>query len=145
MNYWYVTTDRDWDAIAIYKRHYSARHYKDGRANLRSKGFVGPGEKIVLITAKADALFVWLYSKLGHKNGQKGVYCPIFRNEGRIKSSELIREAVELAKTRWPGKRFFTYVNPAKIKSTNPGFCFLKAGWRKCGKTKGDLIIYEKE
>ena len=143
MSFWYSTTDRDLDAIRLYCRHYSRRHYRDGRHNLRQKGFAGVGEQMVLITARADALFVWQYSKLGHANGQKGVCCSIFRNEGAYKSSELIQEATILAKQRWPGKRLFTYVNPQKIQSTNPGYCFLRAGWRRCGKTKGDLIILE--
>jgi hypothetical protein len=142
---WFTTTDRDWDAISIYKRHYSARKYKDGRANLRSKGFLGPGEKMVLITSRANALFCWVYSKIGHINGQKGVCCTIFRNESGILSSELIKEAVEIGQSRWPGKRMFTYINSAKIRSTNPGYCFIKAGWKPCGYTKGGLRILEKQ
>jgi len=141
--HWFATTDRDWDAISLYKRHYSARHYRDGRANLRSHGFLGPGEKMVLITAKVDALFCWVYSKIGHKNGQKGVCCTIFRNEGQILSSDLIKEAVELAHKRWPGRRLFTYINGKKIRSSNPGYCFLKAGWKPIGHTKGGLRILE--
>ncbi len=142
-SHWFTTTDRDWDAISLYKRHYSATHYKDGRANLRSKGFLGPGEKMVLITAMTDALFCWVYSKLGHKNGQTGVCCTIFRNEGPVLSSDLIREAVEIAQKRWPSKRMFTYINAKKIRSDNPGYCFLKAGWKACGYTKGNLRILE--
>jgi len=45
---------------------------------------------------------------------------------------------------KWPGERLYTYVNSHKIRSTNPGYCFLRAGWRKCGMTKGGLIILEK-
>lgn len=142
---WFITTDRDWDAISLYKRHYSAKHYKDGRSNLRSKGFLGPGEKMVLITQKADALFCWVYSKIGHKNGQKDVCCTIFRNESNVLSSELIKEAVFLAIRRWPGKRLFTYINSRKIRSTNPGYCFLKAGWKPAGYTQRDLRILEYE
>ena len=100
---------------------------------------------MVLITAKTDALFCWVYSKLGHRNGQTGVCCTIFRNEGSYLSSELIREAVELAHKRWPGKRLFTYINEKKIRSPNPGYCFLRAGWEKIGKTKGNLLILESE
>ena len=37
---------------------------------------------------------------------------------------------------RWPGERLYTYVDPKKIKSTNPGYCFKVCGWRKCGVTK---------
>ena len=31
-----------------------------------------------------------------------------------------------------------------KIRSTNPGYCFIKAGWRKCGRTKSGKMILEK-
>ena len=69
----------------------------------------------------------------------------IGRNEGQRLSSELILEAEALAWSKWPGERFYTYVDPRKIKSKNPGFCFLKAGWRKCGITKvNKLLILEK-
>jgi hypothetical protein len=30
------------------------------------------------------------------------------------------------------------------VRSTNPGFCFLVAGWRRCGRTKGGLLILER-
>ena len=140
---WCAATQTDLDAIRLYRRHYSCRRYRDGRENLRRAGFVGIGEKMVLITAKSDALFVWRYAKCGDKNGQQGVNCSIFRNEGTYKSSDLIREAVELAQKRWPGKRLYTYVNGAKIRSSNPGCCFFKAGWRRCGVTKKGLTILE--
>jgi len=60
-------------------------------------------------------------------------------------SSELIRAAEVFAWDRWPGQRLYTYVNPRKVQSRNPGYCFLMAGWRKCGVTKTRrLIIFEK-
>ena len=52
-------------------------------------------------------------------------------------------QAVEIAWRRWPGERLFTYVNGGKIRSTNPGYCFLMAGWRKCGISKVGLTILE--
>ena len=130
--------DGNAEALAMYERHYSAYHYKDGR---KRKLFCGPGEKMVLLTMNKDALFVW--RKFIDDSGQQGVNCAVFRNEGKNKSSELIREAVSLAQKRWPQTRFYTYVNPCLIKSTNPGCCFIKAGWKKCGATKGGLLIFE--
>jgi len=125
-------------ALEMYERHYSAYRYKDGRIR---KLFCGPGHKLVLMTMNKDALFVW--RKFIDKSGQRGVNCAVFRNEGKIKSSDLIKEAVRLALVKWPKERFYTYVNPRKIKSSNPGCCFQKAGWKKCGVTKGGLIILE--
>ncbi len=73
-----------------------------------------------------------------------GIECLIFRNEGPILSSTLIREADELAWARWPGERHFTYVWDAKVRSTNPGFCFKRAGWHPCGRNAdGRLTILE--
>jgi hypothetical protein len=125
-------------ALEMYNRHYSAYQYKDGRVR---KLFCGPGEKMVLLSINKDALFVW--RKFIDKSGQQGINCAVFRNEGSILSSDLIKEAVDLAKKRWKNQRFYTYVNAKKIKSTNPGYCFQKAGWKKCGTTKGGLIILE--
>jgi len=136
---WLAVPDGDARARALYLRHYSARHYRDGR---RRTLFAGPGEKMVLITQECDALFVW--RKFIPADGQQGVNCAVFRNEGPRLSSELILEAEQLAWQRWPGERLYTYVAPSKVRSTNPGYCFIKAGWQRCGYTKGGLVILEK-
>lgn len=138
MNHWRVTKDGDKDGLKIYERHYSCRQYKDGRVR---KLFVGPGFKLVLISEDGTALFVW--RKFIDDSGQKGVNCAVFRNEGDLVSSELIREADKIAWKRWPGERLYTYVKADVIKSHNPGYCFKKAGWKSCGKTKGGLVILE--
>lgn len=68
----------------------------------------------------------------------------MFRNEGAGLSSDLIREADSLAWQRWPVARHFTYVDDSKIQSRNPGYCFLQAGWRRCGRNAdGRLTILE--
>jgi hypothetical protein len=128
---WLIVKDGDRDALSLFSRHYSFYKYKDGRQH---KKFIGPGEYLCLITPKADALFVW--RKFIDKSGQKGVNCAVFRNESKVKSSELIREAMKMAFKRWPGERLYTYVNSRKIRSSNPGYCFIKAGWHRCGETK---------
>jgi hypothetical protein len=138
---WYALKDGDAMARGLFDRHYSRHFYADGR---KPKLFVGPGSKMVLMTSDGTALFVW--RKFISGDGQRGVNCAIFRNEGRLLSSDLILEAEQIAWQRWPGERLYTYVNPQGIKSSNPGYCFLKAGWRKCGITKvNKLIILEKE
>ena len=140
--FWIPVKDGDPRALALFLRHYSALTYKrvGGR---RNRLFVGPGEKIVLLTTLCDALFVW--RKFIDKSGQQGVNCAVFRNEGPYLSSELILEAEKLAWERWLGERLYTYVNAKKIHSSNPGCCFKKAGWRVCGRTKSRaLFILEK-
>ena len=136
---WWLTKDGDRTCLALYERHYSCYRYRDGRKRYL---FVGPGEKIVLRTAEGDALFAW--RKFHDASGQTGINCAIFRNESAHQSSDLIRQADQIADCIWPGERHYTYVNSSRIRSTNPGFCFLVAGWRRCGRTKGGLIVLEK-
>lgn len=135
---WWVTKDGDRDCYAIYRRHYSAGKNKYPKI----RQFVGPGRKVVLRTERADALWVW--REFIDDSGQTGINCAVFRNESRYRSSDLIRQADAIADFLWTGKRHYTYVNPAKLRSTNPGWCFLCAGWRRCGKTKGGLLILER-
>jgi hypothetical protein len=137
--HWFSVKDGNPVALEIYRRHYSCRQYKDGRVR---KLFCGPGEKMVLLTHENDALFVW--RKFIDRSGQQGVNCAVFRNEGKHLSSKLILEAEQIARLRWTHDRFYTYVNPQKIKSTNPGYCFIQAGWERYGKTKGGLLILGK-
>lgn len=139
--HWVAIKDGDVAARAIFDRHYSRYWYKDGR---RPRLFVGPGEKIVLVTSCYDALFVWRkYRSLDH---QRGVNCAVFRNEGAVLSSLLIEEACQIAWQRWPGERLYTYVNPRAVQSRNPGYCFKRAGFRACGTTKArKLLILERK
>lgn len=138
---WIPILDGDDEARRFFDRHYSRRFYADGR---KPKLFVGPGEKFVLVTPCRRALFVWRKEKF-NLAGQTGINCAVFRNEGAGLSSYLINAADELADARWPGERHYTYVNSERIDSTNPGYCFIRAGWRKCGITKRNkLIILER-
>lgn len=138
MRLWWLTKDGDADCLALYERHYSAYRYRDGRVR---KLFCGPGEKVVLRTKDGDACFVW--RKFKDDSGQEGINCAVFRNESAHKSSELIHQADEIANCIWPDSRHYTYVNAKAIRSSNPGFCFIAAGWRKCGMTKGGLIVLD--
>ena len=139
MPHWWLTKDGDLDCLELYERHYSAYHYADGR---KRRLFVGPGEKLVLRTEHADAMFVW--RRFIDDSGQTGVNCAVFRNEGPILSSRLIQEADAIADCIWPDLRHYTYVKSQAVKSTNAGYCFLKAGWQRCGMTKGGLLIMER-
>ncbi len=138
MSNWILGQDGEPELKALYNRHYSKRHYKDGRT---PKKFCGPGEIIVLTLPNRKALFVW--RKFIDDSGQKGINCAVFRNESEIQSSDLIREACAIANKCWPGTRLYTYVRPEAIKSRNPGYCFICAGWKRCGRTAGGLVILE--
>jgi transposase len=135
---WYLTKDGDRSCYELFRRHYSCR-------NLRPKKglFVGPGEKIVLRTDGGDAVFVWRQSQF-RSDGQEGVECTLFRNESQTLSSQLVRQADAIADHCWPGERHYTFVNPEAVRSSNPGYCFLAAGWRRCGETQRGLLILER-
>lgn len=141
---WIHVKDGDASSRTIFDRHYSRYVYADGR---KPKLFVGPGEKIVLLRADALALCVW--RKFISADGQTGVNCAVYRNEGHETASKMLLEAMEIAWNRWPGERLFTYVNPRKIKYTMErsrpvwGWCFYKAGWSFAGLTSRGLHILE--
>lgn len=139
---WLSSHRADPRALALYKRHYSAKKNARWRS-ARSLNFVGPGEPMVLLTVNCDAVFVWLNNTVERYDHQDGVICTLFRNESTVLSSDLIREADDLAWGRWPGARLFTYVDPAEIRSSNPGYCFLRAGWRVCGRSVEGKVILE--
>lgn len=136
---WIPVRDGNDTGRAIFDQHYSRYRYADGRKPLL---YVGPGEKMVLLTPDALALFVW--RKFRSMDHQEGVCCAVFRNEGPVLSSVLIRAADAIAWDRWPGERLYTYIDPNKTRrKRDPGRCFLRAGWRHHGYSKGGLRILE--
>jgi len=128
------TTHFDPEMSALADRHYSRR-------TVGARQFCYAGRKLVLRDYAGLVLFVWMwpYDEL-RMDGQTGYNCSIFRNESGRLSSEIILEAEQLALDKWGPNRFYTYVDGRKIRSTNPGFCFLKAGWRKDGFSKSGLL-----
>ena len=107
--YWIQTKDGDPRVSDIYKRHYSCYQYADNRRSwpgYRNRHLVmGPGEKMVLISADCRAIFGW--RNFQDDSGQTGINCSFFRNEGafngRVLSSELILAAEQMAWSRWRG------------------------------------------
>ena len=99
----------------------------------------------MLVTPDHLAVFCWRKFIDKCQPPQTGINNNIFRREEGCawKASELIKEACRIAWDRWPGERLYTYINAKKIRGSNPGCCYLKAGWRRCGTTKGGLLIFE--
>lgn len=143
---WWITRDGDLDCLDLFLRHYSSDkrvRWRDGEL------FVGPGEKLVLRTADGRAVFVWrnfVDDCIDQRTGQRqqGVNCAVFRNESEHLSSALIRQADRIADAVWTDRRHYTYVRREAVASSNPGYCFLRAGWRRCGLTKGGLLVLER-
>ncbi len=129
---WVEVRDGNDTARDLFRRHYSCK--KDGPAAGADLLMLGPGDKMVLLTGDAMAVFAWRRER-HRRDGQRGVECTIFRNEGAGLSSALIKTAQLEADRRWPGERHFTHVDPDAVRGTCPGYCFIRAGWRPCGWT----------
>jgi hypothetical protein len=135
---WHASHRCDVPARKLADRHYN-------RQSIGDDNFVPPGRCLVLKTSPTDAFWVtsWPFAEYT-KHAWAGAWmCSAFRNEGPILSSLLIREAV--AATRWtwpeiPELGMVTFVDRSKTKSKkDPGYCYLMAGFKPCGKTKGGL------
>jgi len=137
---WIKVRDGNVTAGVIFDRHYSRNPASRGDSRI-----AGPGRKMVLLSPCVRALFVWReFISKDPSAGPGDINCAIFRNEGAGLSSELIRAAMALAWERWGARRLYTYVNPRRVRSRNPGYCFQRAGWRRCGTTKTrGLLIFE--
>ena len=138
-DHWLMTKDGDPWAYEMSRRHYSARRYRQKRQRL----FVGPGRKLVLLSSDGLAIFAWRPFLDDCYPRQNGHNCAIFRNEGRMLSSMLVMEAVQVVLSAWGNDRCYTLINPSKIKSHNPGCCFKKAGWKSAGVSKTGKVILE--
>ena len=117
------TTHFDQECRQLADRHYSRR-------TVGARQFCYSGRKLVLRDTAGTALFVWMWPQEAMRmDGQIGYNCAMFRNESPRRSSDIILEAEALAVAKWGPGRFYTYVDPGKIRSANPGYCFKVAGW----------------
>lgn len=132
------TTHFDPEMAALADRHYSRR-------TPGARQFCYSGRKLVLRNAEGTVLFVWMNPDPAMRmDNQIGYNCAIFRNESDRKSSEIILEAEQLAVWKWGEDRAYTFIDSTKIRSSNPGCCFKKAGWTFAGMSKGGKHILEK-
>ena len=137
---WLVSHRADPDAVALADRHYNRQ--KPG-----SPQFVPPGRCFVLLSECRRAVWVtsWPFAEYA-KHAWAGAWVnSIFRNEGAGLSSALIRSAVAATRAHWspPTLGIVTFVDAAKVRSTNPGCCYKHAGWQRAGTTKGGLIAWQ--
>ena len=141
---WYLSHRSADDARPLADRHYN-------RQKVGAKGFVPPGRCIVLLAGDPPkALWVssWPFAQYV-KHAWAGAWvCSCFRNEGAGLSSELIQEAEAATRSIWgdpPSLGFVSFVDSAKtIKKDKPGWCYLKAGWKPAGFTKGGLHVVQR-
>lgn len=132
-------------ARAMADRHYSYRPLK-GRQRGPEVG--PPGQKIVMLTLDEKAVWgshrpaPWVNIK--RSDGIDAWCCFIYRNEGTgvASSSDLIKEAIVITTQRWgiAPEGFLTYVAVDKVQSSNPGYCFLLAGFEPAGYTMSNKL-----
>jgi len=126
-------------------------HYS--RRTPGSKTFTGVGKEIVLVTKCGRAVWACVYQRTpsakgtGASRGRAGATDikprflwrnMMFRNLGAGLSSWLIQDATEETYRQWltrygvlPNERLRTEIGVAEVKSQNPGYCYLRAGWVK--------------
>lgn len=129
MLHWVEVVKSNRTARAMADRHYSF----SGTPMAREVG--PPGQKIIYLTDDCKA--VWgshrpaPWAGIQRADGLSGAFCFLFRNEGYplARSSELIREAVARTSLRWGCDDFWTYIGADHVGSSNPGYCYLQAGF----------------
>lgn len=137
-------------------------HYS--RRTPGSKTFTGVGQEIVLVSKCGRAVWACIRQKTpmavgsGASRGREKVTDSraryvwrnmIFRNLGAGLSSDLIIAATEMTYMEWarrygeiPAERLRTEIDIRKVRSTNPGFCYMKAGWERGPQKRGKLFLY---
>jgi hypothetical protein len=132
---WLITDKGDQDCRRLADRHYS-------RQTIGALQFTRNGQNLVFITADLKAVWVTFRPTPGiakRPDGLDAWECALFRNEGPVKSSLLIREAVLLSCALWgeiPQDGFITFIKEAAVATTLKGYCYRRAGWRRVGQAK---------
>lgn len=132
---WLVTHKGDRSCRILADRHYSRQH-------VGAPMFTRPGRNLVLRTAGADA--VWVTWSGIRDDGMRAWECTIFRNESEHLSSSMIQSAVAATLAEWgvpPPDGIITYVDQSKVRSRNPDFCFLSAGFQRIGRSKRRRLV----
>ncbi|OBW54611.1 hypothetical protein A9986_13340 [Solibacillus silvestris] len=124
---WQVKKKTDVTCRQLADRHYS-------RQTVGATSFCRPGKNYVLRTAAGDAVWVGWYSKF-RDDCFTAIECTLFRNESEHLSSDLIILAslmtFEHFKKDNAPMTLLTYVDQKSVKSSNTGYCYLKAGYKK--------------
>jgi len=163
---WCMSSSSDLRALAVvdglgrfqeFGPHYSRR-------TPGSVTFTGIGQELVLVSEDGSAVWSVVRQKTpsrpgsGASRGRGGtpdespVFVwrnTVFRNLGTRISSLLIVEATKITRDYWPRvygtepmERLRTEVEISKVQSTNPGYCYICAGWERGPLRRGKLIMY---
>lgn len=136
---WLITDKGDPDARALVDGVSvgKAPHYS--RQTPGASLFTRNGQNLVFLLE--DCLAVWVTfrptpGKATRPDRLDAWECALFRNEGHVVSSELVREAHLLSAAIWgsiPMDGLITFVQPDRIQSEIPGYCYRRAGWKHRG------------
>jgi len=155
---WVLSHRADPSVRSIADRHYN-------RQSIGSPQFVPPGRCVVLRTEVADAFWItsWPFAEYVRHAWAGAWVCSAFRNESADKSSVLITEALAASRTFFAPPRIGSwmkasasheatrvdrveiamvcFVDREKVtRKRDFGRCYLRAGFRVVGETKGGLL-----
>jgi hypothetical protein len=134
---WRLSWRADPAARAIADRHHNRQ--KPGTAQ-----FVPPGRCLVLLAADRSAVWVtsWPFAEFARHRWAGAFVNSLFRNEGPLRSSDLIRWAVAHTRARWPrvpDLGIVSFVDAARTAPKEvPGWCYRRAGWSHAGFTQDE-------
>lgn len=166
MKRWRLSSSSDPEALAVvdgtgrFTEH--GPHYS--RRTPGSRTFTGVGREVVLVTDCGRAVWACVYQRTpsrrgtGGSRGRSGIADEksryiwrnmMFRNLGAGSSAELIAEALATTYTEWerrygslPLERLRTEIGVRQVRSTNPGYCYIVAGWDVGETVRGKRYLY---
>jgi hypothetical protein len=138
---WSVSHRFDPAAAAIADRHYNRQ--KPGTPQ-----FVPPGRCFVLKTEHSVWVTSWPFAEFVRHAWPGAWVNSCFRREGGDHlASDMIRSAVAATRFHWPevpDLGLVTFVDAKKVRrKRDPGRCYMRAGFRRVGKTKGGLLAFQ--
>lgn len=163
---WELSSSSDPRALAVVdgRGRFAAHGPHYSRRTPGSKTFTGVGQEIVLVTTCGRAVWACVRQRTpskagsGRTRGRAGAsdVAPVFvwrnmvfRNLGGGLSSDLIREATDMTYQEWtkrygvlPPERLRTEIKVSAVRSSNPGYCYLMAGWERGPVRRGILFLY---
>lgn len=142
---WVLSNRADKRALPLADRHYN-------RQKIGSPQFVPPGRCLVLLVPDS-ALWVtsWPYAQYVRHAWAGAWVNSLFRRENGPLASDMIRDAIAITRSIWlpPELGMVTFVDPKHVVpkrvrgQTIYGYCYMRAGFRHVGFTKGGLWAWQ--
>ena len=141
---WTLSHRADVNALPLADRHYN-------RQKIGSPQFVPPGRCLVLLCDGALWVTSWPFAQYVRHAWPGAWVNSLFRKECAGQASTLIREAIAATRSVWtpPDLGIITFVDAKHVPGTRVrgkliyGYCYLKAGFKHVGFTKGGLWAWQ--